>query len=41
LTKLDLVGKDLVEYSRETVQVFHRDATAAAYQIKTARFAAE
>ena len=41
LTKLDLVGKDLAEYSRETVQLFHRDATAAAYQIKTTRFAAE
>jgi transaldolase len=41
LGKLDLVGKDLVEYSRETVQLFYRDATAAAYQIKTTRFAAE
>jgi transaldolase len=41
LTKLDLVGKDLAEYSRETVQAFYRDATAAAYQIKTTRFAAE
>ncbi len=41
LGKLDLVGKDLAEYSRETVQLFYRDATAAAYQIKTARFAAE
>jgi len=41
LSKLDLVGKDLVEYSRETVQLFYRDATAAAYQIKTTRFAAE
>jgi transaldolase len=41
LAKLDLVGKDLVEYSRETVQAFYKDATAAAYQIKTARFAAE
>ena len=29
LSKLDLVGKDLAEYSRETVQVFHRDAAAA------------
>ena len=33
LNKLDLVGKDLAEYSRETVQMFYRDATAAAYQI--------
>jgi transaldolase len=41
LAKLDLVGKDLVEYSRETVQTFYKDATAAAYQIKTTRFAAE
>jgi transaldolase len=41
LTKLDLVGKDLLEYSRETVQTFYKDATAAAYQIGTARFAAE
>jgi transaldolase len=41
LSKLDLVGKDLAEYSRETVQVFHRDAVAAAYHIKTTRFAAE
>jgi transaldolase len=41
LAKLDLVGKDLVEYSRETVQTFYKDATAAAYQIKTKRFAAE
>jgi transaldolase len=41
LSKLDLVDKDLVEYSRETVQMFYRDASAAAYQIKTTRFAAE
>ena len=41
LSKLDLVGKDLAEYSRETVQAFYRDAAAAAYQIKTTRFAAE
>ena len=41
LVKLDLVGKDLLEYSRETVQAFYKDATAAAYQIKTTRFAAE
>ncbi len=36
IAKLDLVGKDLLDYSRETVQMFHRDATAAAYEIKTA-----
>jgi transaldolase len=41
LSKLDLVGKDLLEYSRETVQAFYRDAAAAAYQIKTPRYAAE
>ena len=41
LSKLDLVDKDLAEYSRDTVQLFYRDATAAAYQIKTKRFAAE
>ena len=41
LSKLDLVDKDLAEYSRETVQLFYRDATAAAYQINTTRVAAE
>jgi transaldolase len=41
LSKLDLIGKDLIEYSRETVRVFYRDAAAAGYQVKTARFAAE
>jgi transaldolase len=41
LSKLDLIDRDLVEYSRETVQAFYRDATAAGYQIKTKRFAAE
>ena len=41
LAKLNLVDKDLSEYSRETVQLFYRDATAAAYQIKTTRIAAE
>jgi transaldolase len=41
LSKLDLVGKDLAEYSRETVQAFYRDAAAAAYAIKTTRVAAE
>lgn len=33
--KLQLVGKDLLEYSRETVQMFHRDAVAAAFTIDT------
>jgi transaldolase len=41
LSKLDLVGKDLAEYSRETVQAFYRDAAASAYAIKTTRVAAE
>jgi transaldolase len=35
LRKLDLVGKDLAAYSRETVEMFHRDAQAAAYTIDT------
>ena len=41
LAKLDLVDKDLSEYSRETVQGFFKDAAASGYQIKTTRFAAE
>ena len=41
LAKLDLVDKDLSEYSRETVQAFYKDAATAAYEIKTTRFAAE
>lgn len=35
LGKLNLIGKDLAGYSRETVSMFHRDAHAAAYYIKT------
>ena len=35
LRKLELVGKDLAAYSRETVEMFHRDAHAAAFQIDT------
>lgn len=31
LAKLDLVGKDLDEYSLETVAMFHRDAAAAGF----------
>ncbi|HEU0071134.1 MAG TPA: transaldolase [Alphaproteobacteria bacterium] len=34
LAKLSLVGKDLVGYSRETVEMFYKDATAAGYSIK-------
>jgi len=41
LAKLDLVGKDLTEYSRETVQMFYRDAVAAAFDIKAVSEAAE
>lgn len=33
LGKLKLVGKDLSAYSRETVEMFHRDASAAGYRI--------
>lgn len=33
LKKLSLVGKDLEQYSLETVQMFHRDAQAAGYKI--------
>jgi transaldolase len=34
LAKLSLVGKDLEAYSLETVQMFRRDAVAAAFAIK-------
>jgi len=33
LAKLALVGKDLVEYSLETVQMFHRDAMQSGFKI--------
>jgi transaldolase len=33
LKKLELVGKDLDDFSLETVQMFHRDATAAGFQL--------
>ena len=33
IAKLALVGKDLTEYSRETVQMFYRDAAASAFSI--------
>jgi transaldolase len=35
LRKLALVGKDLTAYSRETVAMFYRDASAAGYTIAT------
>lgn len=34
LAKLKLVGKDLTVFSRETVEMFHRDAAAAGYSIE-------
>jgi len=33
IAKLALAGKDLMNYSRETVQMFYKDATASAYSI--------
>lgn len=36
LAKLSLVGKNLDEYSLETVKMFYRDALAAGFSIKTA-----
>jgi transaldolase len=36
IAKLTLHGKDLLEYSRETVQTFFKDAAAAGYQIRLA-----
>ncbi len=33
LPKLDLLGKDLLEFSLETVQMFHRDAVAAGFSL--------
>lgn len=35
LAKLSLIGKDLDEYSLDTVKMFHRDATAAGFTIAT------
>ena len=36
LAKLSLVGKDLGDYSLETVKMFHRDAVAAGFRIEVA-----
>lgn len=36
LAKLELIGKDLAQYSLETVAMFHRDAAAAGYVIPQA-----
>jgi transaldolase len=33
LRKLDLLGKDLLQYSLETVQMFHRDALSAGFSL--------
>jgi transaldolase len=33
LAKLNLVGKDLDEYSLDTVKMFHRDAAAAGFTL--------
>ncbi len=35
LSKLPLVGKDLAEYSLDTVKMFHEDALSAGYRIVT------
>ena len=35
LSKLSLIGKDLADYSLETVNMFHRDACDANYHIET------
>jgi transaldolase len=40
LAKLALVGKDLDQYSRETVQMFYRDATVAGFKIGASKAAA-
>jgi transaldolase len=40
LAKLALIGKDLSEYSRETVQMFYKDAAASAFKINAAKAAA-
>jgi hypothetical protein len=37
---MNLVGKDLTAYSLETVEMFHRDAQAAAFRIDTSLVAA-
>ena len=34
IAKLALCGRDLVEYSRDTVQTFFKDAAAAGYQLR-------
>ncbi len=34
LAKLDLLGKDLTEFSLDTVKMFHRDAVSAGYRLE-------
>lgn len=41
LKKLDFVGKDLQEFSLETVEMFYRDAKAAGYTIETNKLTSE
>jgi transaldolase len=41
ISKLSLVGKDLTEYSLDTVKMFYRDATAAGFSITTETEATE
>ena len=33
LKKLELIGRDLAEYSLDTVKMFHRDAAQAGFQL--------
>ena len=40
IAKLSLAGKNLLDYSRETVQMFHRDAAASSFSINSAKSAA-
>ena len=35
LKKLELLGKDLEEFSLETVKMFYQDATSAGYKIES------
>jgi transaldolase len=37
IEKFPLIGKDLTEYSRETVQQFHQDAITAGFTIKSSQ----
>jgi len=37
---MGIVGKNLADYSRETVEMFYRDAEASAYRIDTSALVA-